>query len=479
MRKPFRSLTALMFLTAFAPFVHSQDNSALLDLLVRKKIISAKDADNVRSQLDQQQSSRAANQLKLSDSLTKLTFGGDLRLRYQYDRTDVQAGPAPGQTNYENALQRSRWRYRLRLNATFELGPSIFGGFSLATGHASDSNNQTFDNGFANSSIYINRAYLGWKAADWLTITAGKQDNVFYSTDLVWDNADVHPAGLVEVIRFDKLFAPKEETPAGLAKDGKAAAEKQATEPPWTLALNLGQYYYSDNSESTTDSDSKTDAGIFGAQLQGSYRFGSVTATFAPAAYFYNAASLTGFDNNVSFQDSATVSGATRKLTVLAAPGDLAFKVMGIPAKFYWDFAWNPQGKGRANDIYRTFDVLPNGTVRFNHSTGDDLAWLAGFLAGQNKKAGDLSLNFNFRRTGIASIDPNLNDPNFALGYLNTQGFKAGVQYNLTESLTFGVTYYYAWNLHKNLVEGEATGDQKIANANTVQVLQADLMLKF
>jgi len=34
-------------------------------------------------------------------------------------------------------------------------------------------------------------------------------------------------------------------------------------------------------------------------------------------------------------------------------------------------------------------------------------------------------------------------------------------------------------NLRKNLVGGEATNDTKLADANSVQVLQVDLNLKF
>jgi hypothetical protein len=252
-----------------------------------------------------------------------------------------------------------------------------------------------------------------------------------------------------------------------------------STKPKWTLALNLGQLYYSDNNEYNSTGNTKTDAYIFGEQLVGSYDFGAANITFAPSAYFYNAASLTGFDSAVSFQDSTAVAGASRKLTILTAPGDIAFKVMGIPTKFYWDFAYNAQGKGRADDIYKTYNVLSNGTIQSTHKTQDDIAWLAGFQVGQNKKAGDLSFLVNFRQSGITSVDPNLNDSDFALSELNTQGIKAGLSYNFTDSLTGGVTYMYAWNLRKNLIQGEATNDQKIADGNNIQVLQVDLMLKF
>jgi hypothetical protein len=451
----------------------AQDNGALLDLLVKKKVITEKDADSVRTELDSQQADSSLNKLKLTDAVTSMTLGGDFRLRYQYQNLDHQAIVA------NNSDQTSRWRYRLRLNADFQLGPNFFGGVTLATGHSADGNNQTFDNGFANSSIYINRAFIGWKPTDWFVAKVGKQDNPFYTTDLVWD-PDIRPAGLVESISFDKWFGGGEMVEdKGLSKDGKSVMTSISTKPKWTLALNLGQLYYSDNNEYNSTGNTKTDAYIFGEQLVGSYDFGAANITFAPSAYFYNAASLTGFDSAVSFQDSTAVAGASRKLTILTAPGDIAFKVMGIPTKFYWDFAYNAQGKGRADDIYKTYNVLSNGTIQSTHKTQDDIAWLAGFQVGQNKKAGDLSFLVNFRQSGITSVDPNLNDSDFALSELNTQGIKAGLSYNFTDSLTGGVTYMYAWNLRKNLIQGEATNDQKIADGNNIQVLQVDLMLKF
>ena len=472
-------LTPIIALSLTSGFAMAQDNSALLDLLVKKKVITEKDADSVRSELDSQQADSSLNKLKLTDAVTSMTLGGDFRLRYQYQRLDHQA-IVPN-----NADQTSRWRYRLRLNADFQVGPYFFGGVTLATGHTSDGNNQTFDNGFANSSIYINRAFIGWKPADWFVAKVGKQDNPFYTTDLVWD-PDIRPAGLVETISIDKFFGGSSTVEdKGLSKDGKSVATTHTveTKPKWTLALNFGQFYYSDNNEYNSDSDSKTDAYIFGEQILASYDFGPAKVTFAPSAYLYNAASLTGFDNNVSFQDSAFVSGASRKLSVLTAPGDISFKVMGIPAKLYWDFAYNTQGHGRASDLYYLYNPYTSDgltTIRLDHKTQDDLAWLAGIMIGQNKKAGDLSFLANFRQTGIDAVDPNLNDSDFALGNLNTQGIKTGFTYNFTDAFTGSVCYMYAWNLRKDMYEGEAaTIDQKIANGNNIQVLQVDLQLKF
>jgi len=183
-----------------------------------------------------------------------------------------------------------------------------------------------------------------------------------------------------------------------------------------------------------------------------------------------------GATNMVTGAACATIN----RLPLLLLPGDISFQLAGIKTKIYWDAAYNFEGAGRYNSIYELDKVLnANGHALNSHSSHDNLAWLAGIQLGQNAKAGDLSLLANWRQTGIASVDPNLNDSDFALGYLNTQGYKVGLAYNLTNFAVFQVTWYQAWNLRKNLIGGEATGDNAVANANSVKVLQVDLNVKF
>ena len=170
-----------------------------------------------------------------------------------------------------------------------------------------------------------------------------------------------------------------------------------------------------------------------------------------------------------------------------------------------WDFAYNTQGKDRVEQLYglqniqipSTYDANGNVTQYKNthgpvtsstkvnatrvsgHSSQDDVAWLAGVQVGENKKAGDWSVMANFRQTGLGAVDPNLNDSDFALGQLNMQGIKSGVAYNFTDYCVGAVTYYSAWNLRKDLVGGQATSGNNIANMNGVSILQLDVNVKF
>jgi hypothetical protein len=165
----------------------------------------------------------------------------------------------------------------------------------------------------------------------------------------------------------------------------------------------------------------------------------------------------------------ATPAQETRDLAIITAPGDISFKIGGVATKLYWDFAYNTEGAHRATNEY----------FLNSHSSEDDYAWLTGVQVGANVHAGDWSLDANYRRVGMDAIDPNLNDSNFNLSYLNTQGFQVSVAYNFTDSLVGAITDFYSWRLDPAVTGGEATGGASLANARRVNVLQVDLNLKF
>ena len=502
---------ALAIAAIGAATANAQDSAALIDALVNKGVLTDREAADIRTNLNKDLADSSAAKIKLSNSITELKLYGDLRLRYQYDNRDRQADPAEvgarGITRDEdrspNSEQSSRWRFRLRLNADFKLGPNWFGGVELQTAQASDSGMQTFENGFDDYNIFISKAYLGWNATDWLTITAGKVPNPFYTTELVWDS-DINPTGLTQSFALHKLWAgDPESASSGYAKDGKSAAAAKPSEPKFELFLNAGQFIFDDNLEgggrdnATRDNDATTDAYLFQTQLVASYKLTKdVKLTVAPGWLTYINGSLSGLSNANSFNDNGTVSGATRNLNILLLPGDVSFKVGGVKAKFFWDFAYNIEGRKRTNDIYDLFTLGAlgddaeaevddvDGTVDiddkdFQHSLQDDFAYHVGVQLGENKKKGDYSLLSSWRQTGIGAVDPNLNDSDFAGAELNTRGVRTSLAYNFTDFLVGAVTYGYAWNLRDDLAGGEATGGNAIADANAFHLFQVDFNLKF
>ena len=445
------------------------DDSALIDILQRKGILSQKEATSLRQELNRGENS--ASKMKLSSAVSELKLYGDIRFRYQFDEQDSQLPPSQG--GGANLSQNSRMRFRLRLNADFKLGEHAFGGVELQSNNASDSGNQTYQNGFSDYEIFISKAFLGWHPNEWFTVTAGKMANPFYATELIWDS-DINPTGVTEVIDFHKLVGL--EPSRDYAKDGKETKDIQPAERAWQLSLVAGQFIFDDNPEfNGPDYDSSTDAYLVETQLIGSYKFGGTKVTLAPAWLTYINGSASGLVNGTKFEDSALVSGATRNLNLLLAPGDIRFEMGGLKTKVYWDFSYNIDGKKRVQDTYR----LANNVGNPQHTTEDDFAYLIGFQVGENRKQGDWSLLVNWRQVGLGAVDPNLNDSDYAQSELNVRGVKGVVGYNFSDFAVGTVTYGYAWNLRDSLFGGEATGGNTVAGANVAKVLLLEFMVKF
>jgi len=461
------ALSSLLMLGVGVTTLKAQSNEVLLDALVRKKVLSENEADDIREDIAREEKKSSANKIALSNSTMEMKLYGDLRLRYQHDNKQPRYGSpqnfakgSTGSGDPQHGVQRGRARFRLRLSADFKLTENFFGGVQLQTSNAADSGNQTYTGGFSNYNIYLSKAFLGWKPMDGLTFIGGKQSNPFYTTDLVWDG-DINPTGVVEIVEFHKLVNVDE-----------------GTSLPWELSLRAGQFIFNDNIEDAVASDYNTDAWLFATQIVGAYKFNKDTKlTVAPGFMFFNASNIASgsLNNETKFENTSTMTqGATRNLHIITAPGDVGFRIGGLKAKVYWDFAYNVSGSKRTRDIYGLNGV---GTTS-DHSPQDNLAWLAGVQVGDNKKKGDWAVFVNYRQTGIAAVDPNLNDSDFALGQLNMQGVKTGVSYNFTDAVSGAFTYFNAWEL-RHLTGGEATGGNKIASTDSVQIFQVDLNIKF
>ncbi|MDR3404928.1 MAG: putative porin [Chthoniobacter sp.] len=577
-----RALVAAAF-AATASFSHAQDSGVLIDKLVQKGILSNKDADEVRADIQKDATQGSLGKISLSNSVTSLKLYGDFRLRYQYQDTENQI---PDST-HDN--QTSRFRYRLRLNADVQLGQDWFAGVQLQTGQTADSGNQTYSAGFNNDPIFISRAFFGWQN-DWLKVIVGKQANPFYTTDLVWD-PDINPAGFTETLSITKLFGGSA-GPSGDGKESKGGVAPGYTSP-WEATLVAGQFIFGDNNEFANTGDLSSDPWIFDEQLIVKYNFNKNTSvTVAPGFLSESAAHITGALNTLPFSDenaivtgttavqttvqdanlvaisydakgvptktitpltsttttqttitpnnqtvgSATVSGPrkitstastarnggvitlvgskasgvaadpskanqtftntvttqnqtvsttnnvglpaitgeTRALHLLTAPGEIAFTLGGIKSKLYWDVSYNVSGRDRFDNVLQ----LKNYGSQ-SYKTRDALAWLVGIQFGETRKKGDWQAYVNYRENGIASLDPNLNDSDFAQSTLNVRGFKLGLAYALTDFVIVNATGYITWNLDENLYGGRATSTGGIAPYNSANVFTFDVNVKF
>ncbi|MBV8816555.1 MAG: putative porin [Verrucomicrobia bacterium] len=508
-------LFVLSGLFAFAATGVRADDSALLDVLVKKGILTQKEADKLAAEVDkepvQTQTNGLESKLKIGDWVQELDLYGDIRLR-EYYQTFQQQLPPDHSGHFDNNIQRQRLRFRLRLDATFKLADNFFGGVELSTSDNRNGNttNATYTSGFDNYNIYISRAFIGWAPVDGLTFVGGKQNNPFYTTELNWA-PDMGPTGLVERVDFHRLFGwMSGGEPTGYSKEGKAPPPPPAPGGfPLELSLIAGQFIFFNNNADSSISFNKTDAFMFDTQLLGKLNLfsGAASFTLGPQIQIWNNAGLgpTGVLANgrpnpatVTTPNGAigTLNNAnafpiiTRDEFYIQTPGDITFKLANIPVSIFWDTSYNVWGPQRFTDVYGPLfaDVHYRGTSttpifsnRVSPSFKDYFAWLVGVKIGQNKKAGDLSLLVDYRQIGIASVDPNINTDDFNESFLNAAGWRVSLAYNVTDFAVFQFTGWFANNLSRNLYGGFATSPSlfPIANANSSTVLAIDFSVKF
>ena len=431
-------------------------------------------------------------------NVQQLTISGDLRFRYNWDNEDFQY-PGAG-----NELQRSRYVFRLRVNLNYTLSDNFFLALGVSTNSQSDSQNEPITEGFDDFGIYLHQFVLGWKPTDWGTIILGKLFAPFYDNeDAIVDFGDINPTGVTEKLTFQ--VNPKLNIAANFGQyifyDNP---ESGYAVTPVTLTTSTGgtvvENVYSLNPAGTIPQNRKEDAIFSYNDVVVTYKPSEfVTLTLAPAFYCYllhgsvgvsgNAVGPTGRsspnDINTANPLQPTQGGlldnaafnsdeATDDLYVAMFDGDVKFPVGPFKGKLYWDFAYNATGTERAHHIYG----IQEGSFQ------DSTTWLAGLQLGELKRKGDFYVSADYRQYGVASIDPNLNDPNFALSRLNTQGFRINLGYNITDWLKAEVWYYGAWNLEKNIhtLNGAEENNGTIRNfydANAVQNLMIQLTASF
>jgi hypothetical protein len=195
--------------------VHAQGgDSALLDALVKKGVLSDQEAEDIQAQEQKDYSSTAASKIILSPSIKSITFYGDLRLRYELrDGTEPSGATGSGGAIAKTGDSQTdnRWRYRLRFGVKGDLYDNFFYGIRIATNPNYDrSGNVTFGHSDAagpfgkdQSLIAIDQVYLGWHATSDITLTGGQMPQPFYTTNLVWDD-NLNPAGAAE--QYDHTF---------------------------------------------------------------------------------------------------------------------------------------------------------------------------------------------------------------------------------------------------------------------------------
>src|SRR6266496_2532453 len=106
----------------------AQSADALLDKLVEKGILTTKEANDLKREADQGFTKAYQVKSGMPDWVTSLKLNGDFRARYEGNYYESGEGPF--------AVQRDRFRYRLRLGAVATVKDNFEVGLRLASADA-------------------------------------------------------------------------------------------------------------------------------------------------------------------------------------------------------------------------------------------------------------------------------------------------------------------------------------------------------
>ena len=487
----------------------AQDAGALLDLLVRKRIITDQEAEEVRAELTKEEATTSAGKWKLSAPITELELYGDVRVRYDYRGGETAgntpvARPGAGVAGLNDWQERSRERYRLRIGLRGTLAEDWFFGVRLETSTNPRSTNVTFGddtsgNGpFAKNSdgINVGQAYAGYRGFRDVTLTLGRMPNPLITTWMTWD-PDINPEGAAEQWKHTFTFdfgGGGAQTAQSYSKDGKAVATQAAASEGWKMKVdlfaNFAQFIYDDSNPenplgprpTTTQPGStshqnvpNTDAWLMAWQVGARFTFPkTLYAQVAPTLYNYSG---NGDTFNIHYQggspfltNSASLAQnqtGINSLLVFDVPTEIGWKVGEIPMRLFGDFAVNLEGGQRA--------------LAAGRPDKDDqrYAWVIGAGIGQLKAKKDWQLDVFWQHSDQYALDPNLIDDDIFDAHLNMEGIGVRAGYMLTDAVFVSLTYNYGWRIDDTLGTGGSNTAIGINPVDRYQLFMADLNVKF
>ena len=139
---------------------------------------------------------KAGERLGLPSWLDRIAFNGDMRLRYQNDSFASDNAPVgvvndvKRFANIRNTTEdRDRFRVRTRFGANLNINDWLKGGLRLTTGLLTSpvTPNQTAGIAQGKFIFGLDDAHLKAQPYKWLSVTGGRFENPFLTTDLLWD----------------------------------------------------------------------------------------------------------------------------------------------------------------------------------------------------------------------------------------------------------------------------------------------------
>ncbi|HLW34775.1 MAG TPA: putative porin [Chthoniobacterales bacterium] len=543
MFKKIALITVLAVFLSPSGLIFGQDDSALLNLLVKKKIITEKEATEVRAELKKEAASRpappaegptrmqktydgktyvekevpvektAAEKWKLSTPITEIELFGDVRLRYSYNggQSDDNSPLGPhvnGIAGHDDWQERERERYRIRLGLKGTLLDDWLFGIRLETGTSPRSTNVTFGDDTAGNgpfakvsdSINVGQAYIGYKGFKDFMFTGGKMPNPLVNTPMVWD-PDINPEGLAEQWKHTFSFGETGGEIAPYGKDGKnVVAVKPQPLVKLDIFVNLAQFVYDDANPENPLGPRATTTGQVGRVRRSqlvpntdaflmAWQVGA-KATFPKGIFFQVAPTIYNYTGNgdtfnIHYQGGSPFVTNAASLAQNQT-GINSLLIFDMPMEFGWKL-WN-----LPMHLFGDFSANFEGDQRANAAAatlphgvissghGDQrYAFQAGAGVGQLKKKHDWQLDVYYQLSEQYALDPNLVDDDIFDGRQNMEGVVVKAGYMLSDAVSVNFSYNYGWRHDDNLGTGGTAVAIGINPLDQYQLFFADLNIKF
>lgn len=421
-----------------AAAVHAQDAGALIDVLVKKGILTDQEAADVKTDLMRDAGATPAGKLNLAATTTEFKIAGDLRARYEYRGAHNDA---------DDHQERNRFRYRFRAGFTGKLMNDWIYGFRLETATGSRSSNVTMaDDGgpFAknNDTVNVGQIYIGYQPNSMWTFMVGRMPNPLVTTSMVWDG-DINPEGFAEQF---KLHTEKVD-----------------------YFANVAQFLYSTAGSQNVfgSTPTNTDPILLAWQGGAKWNLGNGMA-FQVAPTLYNYLNQKQATNPTPFRGSFTSANmaAINNLFIIDVPLEFAFNAGDVPSRAFADVAYNIEGDDRASKWGRP-DL-----------DGEDKAWQLGFQYGKAVNRGEWDAKIFYQSVGAFALDPNLVDSDLFDSRTNMKGFAVTGNYQLGGATTLTVTVAKGQRKNGSIV-APGSGDIGTGQLNGYWLAQFDLVIKF
>jgi len=363
--------------------------------------------------------------------LSRISWDGDFRLRYQHDGfptgnvTPAQYNPAGnpngGLTLIPNTTESHDYtRVLARLGMKAIVSDNTIVVLRMGTGNANgvSTGNQTMGSDFNNYTMLLNRAFVQSAPYSWLDINAGKMPNPWLGTDMLWDGN----------INFE----------------GVAAKIKPRISNELSGFLTVGAFPY--QSVQGSDTNLANTKWLFGTQMSAAWmEQDSSSARFGVALYdFQNVEGTSNTTLGSHFYDQTAVQNMQKgnSLMQVSAVGEQT-TIYGLASKFKELNITTKLDSAAFDPIHVLFtgDYVRN--VGFNQQeifqrTGRIIqprinGYQAILTVGvpSIKQRGEWQASVAYKYLESDAVLDALNDQDFHLGGTNAKGFVIGGSYGV------------------------------------------------